>query len=273
MTEALSDPDPAVRLAAVGGLEVTPPADRVAVAAARLQDPVRAVRIETARVLAGEPADRFDASQRKAFDAAAAEFVEAQMSMADMPASHLNLAVFLAAQGKKDLAEAEYLTALRMDPYFGPARANLVTLYNSMSRNADALRVLREGIKRTPNEGELYYSLGLLLAEEKRLAEAADALGNAARLMPARARVRYNLALALDRLSRDKEAEAALLQAFQIDSRDPDIVYATAAFYVQRKQWKRALPFAERLAEIAPNDPGPGQLVASIRRQLSAGGQ
>src|SRR3990172_10289960 len=146
-----------------------PPAERVAVAAPSLKDPTRAVRIEAARVLAAVPIDRFDASQRKSFDAAAAEFFEAQMSMADMPASNLNVAVFYASQGKRDLAEAEYLTALRMDPYFGPARANLVTLYNSMSRNADAERVLREGIKRTPNEGELYYSLGLLLAEEKRL--------------------------------------------------------------------------------------------------------
>jgi tetratricopeptide (TPR) repeat protein len=273
MTASLQDADPAVRVAAVAGLESMPPAERLAAVAPSLKDPTRAVRIEAARVLAAVPIDRFDSSQRKAFGMASVEFVEAQMSMADMPGSHLNLAVFYASQGKRDLAEAEYLTALRMDPYFGPARANLVTLYNSMSRNADALRVLREGIKRTPDEGELYYSLGLLLAEEKRLADAADALEKAARLMPQRARVRYNLALALDRLSRDKEAEAALLEAFQIDPRDPDIVYATAAFYVQRKQWRRALPFAERLAEIAPNDPGPGQLVASIRGRLAAGGQ
>lgn len=272
MTASLRDEDPAVRVAAVAGLEAMPPAERVAAGAPLLRDPTRAVRIEAARVLAAVPADRFDATQRKALDAALAEFVEAQTAMADMPASHLNLAVLFAAQGKRDLAESEYLTALRMDPYFGPARVNLVTLYNSMSRNADAERVLREGIKRTPNEGELYYSLGLLLAEEKRLAEAADALGSAARLMPQRARVRYNLALALDRLSREKAAETALLQAFQLDPRDADIAYAVAAFYVQHKQWKRALLFAERLAEIVPNEPGPRQLVASIRRQLAAGG-
>jgi len=273
MTASLMDADPAVRAAAVAGLESMPPVERLAAAGPSLSDSTRAVRIEAARVLAAVPTDRLDASQRKAFDAAAAEYVEAQMSMADMPSSHLNLAVFYGSQGRRDLAESEYLTALRMDPYFGPARANLVALYNSMSRNADALRVLREGIKRTPNEGELYYSLGLLLAEEKRLADAADALGMAARLMPQRARVRYNLALALDRLSRDKEAEAALLQAFQLDPRDPDIAYATAAFYVQRKQWERALPFAERLVVLAPNAPGPGQLVASIRRQLAATGR
>ncbi len=268
MTASLRDEDPAVRVAGVAGLEALPPAERVAAGAPLLRDVTRAVRIEAARVLAAVPADRFDATQRKALDAALAEFVEAQTAMADMPASHLNLAVLFAAQGKRDLAESEYLTALRMDPYFAPARVNLVTLYNSLSRNADAERVLREGIKRTPNEGELYYSLGLLLAEQKRLTEAADALGKAARLMPQRARVRYNHALTLDMLSREKEAEAALLQAFHLDPRDADIAYAAAAFYVQRRQWKRALPFAEQLVEILPNEPGPRQLVASIRRQL-----
>jgi len=270
MGALVRDDDPAVRLAAVAGLEAVPPAERVAAAAPLLSDPTRAVRIEAARVLASVPAERLDASQRKALDAAIAEFVEAQMAMADMPASHLNLGVLFAAQGKRELAEGEYLTALRMDPYFGPARANLVTLYNAMGRNADAERVLREGIKRTPNAGELYYSLGLLLAEEKRLGESAEALGAAARLMPQRARVRYNLGLALDRLSRDGEAEAALLRAFQLDPRDPDIVYAMAAFYVQRQQWKRARLIAERLVAISPGDPRSRQLVETIRQGQAA---
>jgi hypothetical protein len=92
-----------------------PPAERVAVAAPSLKDPTRAVRIEAARVLAAVPSDRFDASQRKAFDAAAAEFVEAQLSMADMPASHLNLAVFYASQGKGP-RRGRIPDGARMDP-------------------------------------------------------------------------------------------------------------------------------------------------------------
>ena len=268
MTAALRDGDPAVRVAAVGALEAVPQPERLAAVAPALNDPIRAVRIEAARVLAGVPAERFDAAQRKAFDAAVAEFIEAQMAMADMPASHLNLAVLYVSQGKRDLAESEYLTALRMDPYFVPARANLVTLYNAMGRNADAEQILREGIKRTPNEGDLHYSLGLLLAEEKRLGEAADALKTAARLLPQRARVRYNLGLALDRLSRDPEAEAALLQAFQLDPRDPDIVYAIATFYVRHGQLKRALPYAERLVEILPSEAQPRQLLEGIKKRL-----
>jgi len=269
---ALGDMDPAVRVAAVAALETAPPPERLSAVAPLLGDKLRAVRIEAARVLASVPADRFDGKQRVAFDAAIAEFVEAQNAMADMPASHLNLAVLYASQGKRDLAEAEYLTSLRMDPYFGPARANLVALYNAVGRNAEAEQVLREGLKRTPNEGELYYSLGLLLAEDKRLAEAADALATAARLMPRRARVRYNLALALDRLSRDREAEASLLQALQLDPGDGDIVYALAAFYVQRHQWKRALPFAEQLVAMSPADPRARQLLEAIKRQLASSG-
>lgn len=140
-----------------------------------------------------------------------------------------------------------------------------------MGKTVEAERVLREGIKRRPNEGELYYSLGLLLAEEERLGHAAEALGHAARLMPQRARVRYNLALALDRLSRDREAEAALLQAFELDPRDADIAYAAASFHMQRRQYKRALPFAEQMAAISPEDPRSRQLVAFLRRQLEAG--
>jgi tetratricopeptide (TPR) repeat protein len=270
MTALVRDDDPALRLAAAAGLEAVSPAERVAAVAPLLSDRTRAVRIEAARVLAPVPTERLDASQRKALEAAVAEFVEAQMAMADLPASHFNLAVLFAAQGKRELAEGEYLTALRMDPYFGPVRANLVALYNAMGRTTDAERVLREGIKRTPNEGELYYSLGLLLAQEKRLGDGAEALGTAARLMPRRARVRYNLGLALDRLSRDGEAEAALLQAFQLDPRDPDIAYATAAFYVQRRRWKRALPIAEQMEAASPGDPRSRQLLEAIRQGLAS---
>jgi Flp pilus assembly protein TadD len=67
------------------------------------------------------------------------------------------------------------------------------------------------------------------------------------------------------------EAEAALLQAFQLDPRDPDIVYAMAAFYVTRQRWERARLIAEQLAAIAPGDPRSRQLVEAIRQGLAFG--
>ncbi len=257
----------------MGGLDSLPPEPRIRAAAPLLEDPLRAVRVEAARVLASLPAERLQPRQRRVLEAALAEYEEAQRVQADMPSAHLNLGVLHASMGDRDLAERSYRKALRLDPRFLPARANLAHLYNQMGRNQDAERVLREGIALLPDVpevGELHYSLGLLLAEEGRLEEAAEALGAAVVQLPGRARVRYNRGLALQRLGRHAEAEAALLAAHQLDPRDPAIANALAILYAQQQRWERALPFAEELVKLAPEEPGPRQLLRRIRAELSA---
>ena len=62
------------------------------------------------------------------------------------------------------------------------------------------------------------------------------------------------------------------LQAFQLDPQDADIVYAAASFYIQRRQYKRALPFAEQLVAISPNDPQPRQLVEQLKQRVGPSG-
>jgi predicted CXXCH cytochrome family protein len=271
MMAATKDDDPAVRAVAAAGLAGLPERERLAAGVPLLKDPIRSVRVEAARALASVPADRFDAVERPAFDAALAEFRQAQTAMADMPSSHLNLGALYETQGRSDQAEQSYLSALRLDPYFGPARANLASLYNALGRNADAERVLRDGIKLTPSEGELHYSLGLLLAEANRLPEAADALQEAARLLPDRARVQYNYGLALQKVGRLREAETALLKAEALNPRDPQIAYALAFFYATQRQYQRALVHAQRSVEHAsPDDPGPRRLLERIEQQLAS---
>jgi len=269
LAAATRDQEPLLRATAAARLVGMPPEQRLA-AMPLLEDPIRAVRIEAARVLAELPPDRFDPAQRSAFEAALSEYREAQLAMADMPGGHLNLAVLYSNLGDPELAEQAYRTALRMDPDFLPARANLANLYNRTGRNDAAERMLREGIERAPDEGELHYSLGLLLAEEKRLEEAADVLGRAATLLPDRARVQYNHGLALQQLGRRSEARAALRQARRIDPRDAGIAYAVAIFYVQQGQWELALPHARDLMALAPDSPEPLQLLRSIEEQLAA---
>ena len=53
---ALQDSNALIRVAAVGGLDSFPPRARRQAAVPLLQDPIRAVRIEAARVLAALPA-------------------------------------------------------------------------------------------------------------------------------------------------------------------------------------------------------------------------
>jgi Flp pilus assembly protein TadD len=74
-----------------------------------------------------------------------------------------------------------------MDPAFLPAAFNLATLLNKIGRNADAESVLRAALRLAPAQGDLHYSLGLLLAESGQLEQASVELGRAAQLMPERA--------------------------------------------------------------------------------------
>ena len=270
---ALTYPDPMVRTAAVASLEsLAPAARRLEVLAPLLRDPVRAVRIETARALAAVPAAEWPPEQRQAFAAALAEFRAAQMATADMPSSHFQLGVVAAALGQGEEAEREYRKAIEMDPWFLPARMNLAVLLNRTGRNVDAERALGEAIQRFPAAAEPQYSLGLLLAEENRLPEAVHFLKQAVEREPGRTRIRYNLALALARLERPAEAEAELLKAHEADRGDPDYLHALAAFYVRQRRLPEALAYAEQLAALLPNTPGPVELVQQIRNAMGIKG-
>lgn len=261
---ATRDPDPEVRAAAADSFESVDAQRRSYALGPLLGDPVRAVRIAAARVLASLPAAQ-RAAHEPAFSAVLTQYEAAQAVSLDMPGSHLNLAVVQAATGRAAEAEASYRAALGIDPDFTPARANLANLLNAQGRNADAERALREGLARQPRIGELQYSLGLLLAEEQRLPEAAEALARAAKLLPERARVRFNLGLALQHLGRRPAARESLLAAWRLDPQDEAVVQALAIFHAQGGDRRQALQWAERLQQLRPGDASVRQFVEQLR--------
>lgn len=247
------DEDPLVRAAAAAGLAggLGDPARAARALEPLLSDPVRIVRVEAARALAGVPGALPD---RAAFEKALAEFRARQEEMLDRPEAHLNLGALHESTGDARRAEAEYRKAIGILPQFWPARANLAHLLNARGRNRDAEEVLREAVALNADNGEAHYSLGLLLAEEDRVREAADELGAAARLLP-RARVFYNYGVALQKLERLAEAEDALLEGDRLAPRDPDLLQALAFLYARRREPRRALPYARRLLDLAPDSP------------------
>ena len=261
---ALTDDDPLVRTTAVGGLEPLGLPARRAALEPLLDDPVRAVRIEAARVLAEVWAPTGDAGANPALAAAAAEYLDALTAVADMPAGHLSLGVVHQRQGAPDRAEADYRDALALDRWFTPARFNLANLLNGQQRNPEAEAVLREGLEYAPDEGELHYSLGLLLAEENRVDESVESLGRAAALT-GRARVRYNYGLALQQVGRVEEAETALREARAVDAADPDIVLALARLLMDQRRWAEARAFALELVRLVPTAPGPQRLLNELQ--------
>ena len=136
-----------------------------------------------------------------------------------------------------------------------------------MGRNSDAEEQLRLAIQIAPEEGELYYSLGLLLAEEQRLEEVAILLENATQLMPGRARVAYNYALTLQQLEQHDKAESGFRKALSLSPQDADVVYALVTLYAQQEQWQKALPFAINLFDLLDGQFGSDALLEDIRKK------
>ncbi len=265
LTRGLQDTSPLVRASAVSGLEQSASDELLPTLTPLLRDPLRAVRMEAARVLA--PAvSSVTGSDREILAGALAEYEQVQLSLADTAAAHLNLGVIHNAMGDTGRALDDYMTALEREQGFTPASINMANLLNGLGRNPEAEQVLIDAIAQNSEEGELYYSLGLLQAEMNRLAAAAANLERAADLLPARPRVRYNYALALQRMDRRAEAEAQFLESYRVGPDDPSVVQALAIFYFQDARWDEALEWAERLVEMLPDEPGARLFLDEIRR-------
>jgi predicted CXXCH cytochrome family protein len=146
---AIADPDPLVRLAAPRAL--TPSASRAAIqaAASLLRDPIRAVRVEAARALAGTDLVSLPPELQTAMVSATKELVAAEMVDADRPEAHLNLGLLDLRRRQMPEAEAEYRTALRLDTGFVPALVNLADLDRMRGADQEGAELLKK-MRATP---------------------------------------------------------------------------------------------------------------------------
>jgi tetratricopeptide (TPR) repeat protein len=163
---ALSDDDPAVRAAAVGVLEQTPLNIRVRLAFPMLDDPVREVRIEAARVLAEVPAGELSTVQRTSLEGALQEYITAQQASAERPEAQTNLGNLYASQGKEELAVAAYHTAIAIDQRYVPAYVNLADFYRSLGKELEAEKTLRQAASIIPKSAAAQHALGLSLVRQ-----------------------------------------------------------------------------------------------------------
>ena len=184
---ALRDPSGLVRHAAIGVYESVPPEQRLALVPL-LDDPLRAVRMQAARVLAPVPASALGPAGTAAYDKAAAEYVAGEQFNADRPESRTNLGTYFAERGRYMESEAEFRSAIEMDPRYVPAWVNLADLLRMRRREEAAEATLREGLERSPRDAMLHHSLGLSLVRQHRDAEALAELRKASELDPGNAR-------------------------------------------------------------------------------------
>ena len=264
LTRALNDSNALVRLAAVEGIGASDLATRIRYLPRMLSDPVRGVRIEAARALAGQPEAQIPAADRDAFAKAIGEYIAVQNYNADRPEGRMNLGNLYAMRGDAERAAAEFRKAIEIDPTSVEARVNLADLYRAQRDEAKAEAVLREGIAISPRSAALHYALGLSFVRAKRTADSVRELGEAAKVAPDNARFAYVYAVALNDAGRPKEALQLLKGALKTHPNDRDLLFGLAHFSAAAGDRDAAAGYAKKLTELDPENREFAQLAASL---------
>lgn len=228
--QGLKDEAAMVRMASIGALEGLQASMLVQLVFPLLDDPVRSVRIEAARVLAPIPVGQLLGEQLVIYNKAASEYVESQTANAERAEAQLNLGNYYAATGKIEKAEAAYNKAIELEDIFVPAYINLADLYRMQEKDVDAYNALLKAKQIAADSADVHHAMGLLLVRQKKTNEAIIELEEAARLAPDNVRYIYVYAVALNSAGKTKEAIEQLQVAHNRFPDNVDILQALISF-------------------------------------------
>jgi tetratricopeptide (TPR) repeat protein len=257
---ALGDADALVRHAALMAFRPSTPEQLLGALTPMFSDPVRAVRIEAAR-RAVAMAARLDPASRGAFDRAIAEFEAVQRDGLAGPDAWMNLGNLKLARGDMAGAEEAYRAALKREPRFVPAYANLADLRREQQRDADAEAILREGLRAVPDASALHEALGLALVRQGKKSAAIAEFAAARKAAPEEPRYAYLHALALHDAGRRADAIRVLAESAR-RSGDRDVLLALAMMRSEDGDQAGAGEALQALAAVNPDDPALAQLRA-----------
>jgi tetratricopeptide (TPR) repeat protein len=262
---ALMDEEALIRRTALASLILPDMQELAKLIAPMLYDPVKTVRIEAARRLAGDMSEYLDTTQKKLFQTVLQEYITAMEYSADFSVSRHNLANLYTQLDRPEDAIGQYGAAIRIDSQFYPAKVNLAHLYNQKGQNDQAERLLREVVTQQPELFEAAYSLGLLLVEMQQYSEAVGFLEQASAGLPERARIHYNLGLLHQYLQNTKRAENRLQSALSLEPQNLDFQYALVDHYLKRNLFEKARPIVEDMVSMHPENPIGSQMLNYIR--------
>ena len=251
----LNNPAPQVRESAVRAISAfLPPAERAALLAPLLVDPVKAVRIAAARDLLGAARNGLGSNQAT-WDSAIGEYEAVQKSLAERAEANLNLAMLYQAQGRSGEVEGLLRTALKRDPDFYPALVTLVQWLEAAGRGQEAQALLAQGLKDHPDAALLQHSQGLALIRARKTVQAMPALRKAAQLEPQAAQYGYVLAVALHDSGKVDEACQELERLLKEQPTNRNARLSLIQYYLENGQEPTAQVLLQGWKKMNMGDP------------------
>ena len=242
--------DENIRVGAIRGAEKMPEQERWRILAPLLSDQVLSVRSEAARVLV--PLwNSLTTAQRKTLTPALDEYIKIQKFNADRGFSHTNKANVMMHQGKFKEAEQAYLTSIRIEPYFANAYINLADLYRQQQKKAESIGMLKQGAEAIPDNGSLFFSIGLAYIREKQSVKASEYLKKATEVEPSNAHFHYVYGLSLEQ-SDSQKAQTAISKAYEVGG-NPQHLYALCEMQIRYKIFQ-AKQCVNEFSKVGPKE-------------------
>ena len=227
-----------------------------------LENEIRLVRTQSARTLVSIPpqilVEKTTSAIRRQIEKAIDEFEAAQMASAERERAHMVVGRLHEETGEFDKAIKHYRNAMRVEPSSTNARRNLAALYeNRISRltaqgRAAAQQGNREFAIQIGNEIQnLADMIDDLRAKELELLQLEiERIGDD----PNAASLYYQYGTSLYLAERVEEAEEYLKKAADLEPEVTRFTLALAYLYQKFEEWEKAIPLAERLLKIDPNN-------------------
>jgi Flp pilus assembly protein TadD len=261
------DPSPYVRAAAVVACQGNLSPDNVAVLLKAVRDDFRLVRVRAALVLAGVPREGLEAGDRAALEKATVELETSLRLRLDDAGSQYNLGNYQVARRDITNALGSYETSLHLREDFLPSRVNLASALNSVGRNEEAERHLREAVRLAPSNAAVRLNLALLLGEVNRLPEARGEYLKVLQFDKSNAVVAYNLAVIAGSSSL-AEAIKWSRQAAEWRPEEPRYAYTHAYYLMTSGNPKSAEAVLQSLLKRFPDNVDARRLLDECRRTL-----
>jgi predicted CXXCH cytochrome family protein len=205
-----------------------------------LRDPIRAVRVEAARVLVLNGVTRLSGTDDQALANAVEEYQTGLINDGDRAGAHLTLGALSEHLGSDEKAEESYRTAIRLEPSSSGGRANLAALLGRRM----------EQLARDPSSAS---TIAILQQEVQQLRTAElQLLRRDADMLPGNANLQYRLGLSLYLEGEFEEAERRLQAAVDKDSADANFLIALVLLQERLGKLPAAALNAKRLYQLVP---------------------
>jgi len=170
----------------------------------------------------------------------------------DLPQVHRIAGLIRADAGLYELAEAEYLRAIELEPNSADAWRRLGMVYETDNKPDQALAAYRRAVEADPGMYRNYQALGAFFMKLAKYQEAQRYFLKTVELVPDEAAARYALGVSYVDSGRYAEGEEELRAAIRLQETPPAVNWLGQALMYESKE-SEAVPYFWRALQLKPD--------------------